>query len=433
MQQSVLFQFAMRMLQGGVLLLLCLFLLLPSPLPACAMSALIATDGHFLEDLRAQGAPESYYYFNDPWDYFGFVMANSRVSSNSDGYGVVSYSALSPLLSESRMWYKRVLDVEDFNHTYYTGNYLAHLPTAGNPPYDVLDRALDSVKAGNSEVITMLHARNASGMTLGNHPFYLHLNGHSYSFMHNGNATAARDFMIHEITRMYPQDDWFHSHPSNYFNCSDPYLWVDSEVLFHYIMLHVVATHYDLSRGIVKAMQGIRPYLDSSSYNFIMSDGIRLYAFRSTSSSSYQLSYKLGHGWIGIRTQSPYADEIRLRPLELVVFSRTADPLYINIDDDIFANPDTPASSRGITLSPNPVRCGNSITLTPEYPLTSGKETAIAEVYNTKGQILISSRLPGLVGGSPATLPLGSLSSGVYFCRIRSGGYATTIRFSVVK
>lgn len=413
----------------------CLFLLgIPNPLSACAMSAVISTSGNLLADFPAQGNNASYYHYNDPWDYFGFLMANSEPYSNSDGYGVVAYSTLSSRLQENDMWFKRIQDGDDFGNVYYTGDYLQGGLSATLPRYDVMDRALQLIQEPvNGVGIAMGHVRNASGLTMGNHPFWFHHARRTYSFMHNGNAGAARTFMIGEISAMNSEVDWFHLHPSNYFNDPNPYRWVDSEVLFHYVISHILACEGDITLGIVNAMLGIRQYLGSSSYNFIMSDGEKLFAFRGSSSSSYQLSYKEGDGWYGIRTKSPYANEIRLRPKELVILSRNAEPRHIMIEEYYGNEVTQQPNPLHITLSPNPASSRGSITLTPVYPFGSGKSPARMEIFNSRGQLLLSREVPNLDNGIPVNLSLGSMSSGIYFCRIRSGGYSTSVRFSVVK
>ncbi|MBP7310688.1 MAG: T9SS type A sorting domain-containing protein [Candidatus Cloacimonetes bacterium] len=435
MKQAIRSSISITRLPWGVLLLLCLvYLAFPASLSACAMSALIATDGHLLADFPSQGLPRSYYYYNDPWDYFGFVMANSHPYSNSDGYGVVAYPAISSRLQADDMWFKRVLQPLDFGNLYYTGDYLRGSLNSTYPRYDVMDRAMQSIRdPANSAAIVLAHVRSASGVTMGNHPFWFHRGRRSYSFMHNGNASSARNFMISEISSMNSEMAWFNIHPSNYFNDPNPLNWVDSEVLFHYVISHIINSGNDTTLGILNAMRGIRQFLNNASYNFIMSDGDKLYAFRSSASSSYQLSYKQGPGWIGIRTQSPYPDETKLRPQELVILSRSAEPRHILLLDYIDGIETQPVSPNRVSLSPNPASSGGIITLTPVYPLGSGKNAALVEIFNMKGQLLRSNEIPDLSSGMPVNLELGAMTSGIYFCRIRSGGYFTTIRFSVVK
>lgn len=46
-------------------------------LSACAMSALISVNGQALDQFPREGKALDFRDYNDPWDYFGFVMANS--------------------------------------------------------------------------------------------------------------------------------------------------------------------------------------------------------------------------------------------------------------------------------------------------------------------------------------------------------------------
>ena len=100
------------------------FWLAVAVLPACAMSAVIATEGNCLAEFPQQGSGNQYSQYNDPWDYLGFVMANSRPSTNSDGYGVVGYTGDSYQLEEQHKWFKRVVRPADFDAVYYTGSFV---------------------------------------------------------------------------------------------------------------------------------------------------------------------------------------------------------------------------------------------------------------------------------------------------------------------
>ncbi|MBW6514621.1 MAG: class II glutamine amidotransferase [Candidatus Syntrophosphaera sp.] len=316
--------------------LLCVFSLLPfGSLSACAMSALIAARGHTLDDFALRGPAAEYWLYDDPWDYFGMLMANSNAYSNNDGYGVAAYAENQPKLSASGMWYKRVLSFSDLNRVYYTGSYLnpdVHYDTEDG---DVLDTALNAIRGGEGQpVIVLGHVRSASGRTLGNHPFFFGYQKRTFSFMHNGFCDSARAFMIARIRQADPY--WFNLHPNNHFQDPDPLNWVDTEVLFHYIMSHVVARDGDVLSGLNHALLGLRSYLDSPTsgiYNFVMSDGERLYVYRSTprtgANSGYKLSYRsFGGQFYAVRTLGPQPGDTELEGRELVVFDRGRKPLH---------------------------------------------------------------------------------------------------------
>ncbi len=319
-----------------ILLLLALLCWFPLPrLSACAMSALISVQRSTLDDFPSLGSAANYTEYNDPWDYFAFVMANSTPYLNSDGYGVVAYRDGNPVLRSREMWYKRVTTPADFNATYYTGQYLEQGGQNLIWNHDVLDAALFGVQSGSgSPAIVLCHARNATGLTYGNHPFWFELGGRTFTFMHNGFCNSARAFMINRINQLNPGVNWFALHPSNHFGNANPLQWVDTEVFFHYLMCHISASQNDVLYGLNNALARLRPYLlnyQTGIFNFVMSDGSRLYVFRNspTEGSSHQLSYKVFPGqFIAVRTQYPGPRDIELKPLELVVLSRSEAPAH---------------------------------------------------------------------------------------------------------
>ncbi len=303
-------------------------------LEACAMSALIARRNCTLDTFPVVDQVPDYWDYNDPWDYFAFVMANSFEHYNDDGYGVAVWRDNDPVLRSRGMWYKRVLEQQDFGGTYYTGQYLQYGGQFGLWEQDILDQALLGVQSGEgAPVIALLHARNASGLTYGNHPFWFNYGGRSFGFMHNGVCNNARTFMINAVNQLHPDLDWFASYPSNHFNNHNPAQWVDSEVLFHYIMAHIMAAGGNVLSGLQSALRGIETYLisySSGAYNFIMTDGSQLYAFRNTPpNSSYRLSYRSLRGQIyALRTLVPDPEDTEIKQMELVVFSRTGKPRH---------------------------------------------------------------------------------------------------------
>ncbi len=429
--------------------------LLPwSALSACAMSALICVRGHILSDFPATGPASEFWAYDDPWDYFGFVMHNSAPGGNSDGYGVVAYPDQAGSLAPRNMWYKRVTSLDDFGSVYYTGNYLDPDPGETDQPPDVLDEALASVRGGSDRAaIVLCHARNASGLTLGNHPFWFEYRGRTFSFMHNGNCNTARSFMIARINELEPGGGWFLAHPSNYFHDMDPRRWVDTEVFFHYIMCHIVHSG-NVLLGLRQALSGLGAYLQDQHtgiYNFIMSDGGSLYVFRSTplsgANSSYKLCYKLFRDqFYGIRTQSPTADETELQLRELVVFSRSRKPEHY---------PDFPNSgprntpvylpqptergfqqnvAAGLTVSPNP--CLGSAFIRVGVKSAS---RLLLTVSNAKGQTVWKHSFevdrPGIASivwggaderGSP-------VAPGIYLVRAQAGDTVLTGRIALFK
>lgn len=414
--------------------------LLPGRIDACSMSAVITQNGQSLDEFPRVGKPADFRAYNDPWDYLSFTMANSTAGSNSDGYGVVAYPLKDSGLEQRLSWYKRVSCSADFGRTYYTGSYFGdNLGPAGET--EAFDEALDTIQNHGARIgIVMFHARNATSTTLGNHPFRFEYLNRSYSFMHNGYCNNARDFMINGIREM--NADWFEEHPSNHFADSDPYRWVDTEVFFHYIMSFIVAREGDTLDGMQRALAKLRPYLlqtSSGVYNFVMSDGEKLYVFRSSplsgGNSGYRLSYNGFPGkYYGIRTQTPQAGDKELRPRELVVFSENQEPVCY-VDFPQYEFPDQPPPPQHalrnklenlvtqVAISPNP--SSGSAQIRIALSTVSPVETRI---FNLKGEEVWHERTaekpPGIYSFSwdGCDLQGRALTAGVYLLRINAGG-----------
>ena len=444
-----------ELLKYAPLALCCLVLsLCVSALPACAMSAIISASNYTLDHFPQNGLSSAYAEYNDPWDYISFVMANSSEYTNEDGYGIVAYADGNPYLSPKRMWYKRVLESSDFGNVYYTGQYLQYSNQGAMWDFDILDSALFSLMNGeNPSAIVMCHARNASGYTYGNHPFWFQYRGRTYTFMHNGNCNAARTFMINQIHEMNPDENWFVRYPSNYFRQTDPNLWVDTEVMFRYIMCYIVANQGDVLEGMGNALAGIREFTEDSRtgvYNFIMSDGDKLYAFRSTplsgTNSGYRLSYKLFRDqFYGIRTQTPAEGDVELQPQELVIFSRNQNPChYPHIALDYIASPlmwqsSTPKNklenlAAGIFSSPNPFI--GSTTLRIKIPSPA---RLMVQIYNTKGEAIWKTQTQVHASGIATVQWNGTdnsgrrVAAGVYFIRAIVGAEISSGRIILLK
>ncbi len=418
--------------RAGCCLVLLLLVGYPSPqtLSACAMSALISREGHTLDEFAGVGPGEQYWHYDDPWDYFGFVMANSTSGFNNDGYGVVAYSDGNPQLAPNTRWYKRVKQSSDFNRTWYTGPYPG--PDDGaHSAWDVLDTALAELRDGPPRpAIVLCHARAASGHTFGNHPFTFEGEGKTFSFMHNGWCHGARNFMIERVRALDPE--WFKDHPSENFSEEDPLQWVDSELLFHYLLAHIAAAEGEVMAGLKKGLAGLRQQLEhpqSGSYNFVMSDGANLYLFRNTSAGSgYKLSYKAFKGFYAARTQYPGSGDIELKQLELVVLSRDRQPARYP-DFHLYAEEEGAADvSRDggdvlrLTVAPNPFAAITELRITGRAGQAFG-----AAIFDLRGRKVWSGTgvIPDMgireLGWDGRDSDEKRLAAGVYLVQVRVG------------
>lgn len=426
-----------------------------SPLSACAMSAMISVQGSTLDDFPLVGNPSEYWGYNDPWDYFGFVMANSNEYSNTDGYGVVAYRNNCAQLEARNMWYKRVTGPANFGMVWYTGHFLDYNYHTTDWNHDILDNALFSSMEGNdSPAIVMCHARNATGVTYGNHPFWFQRQRRTFTFMHNGYTSISRGYMISRVNEMNPQLNWWVAHPNNYFGNTDPTQWVDTEVFFHYVMNFVIAADDNVLQGVIDALADLRHYLSTHSngvYNFIMSDGSKLYVFRSTPQtgtySSYKLSYRAFPGkFYGIRTQTPGEEDIELKQMELVVFSRDDKPRHYTDFNSRTLSDSSPGEQEEVarqkprdvvpsaSVNPNPVKAlDGKIILRTEFPEDYWFKPCTAEIFNIRGQKVLASEWTVSQPITERLILIPGLADGVYLCRIRSGNYQNIIRFSVAQ
>jgi hypothetical protein len=139
------------------------------------MSAVIATEGNCLAEFPQQGSEEiSIRSTKTLGIIWVFVMANSRPSTNSDGYGVVGLLVIvinwKSSINGSRGWCgQQILTryiIPDLSSAKVLLDY--------SYPLDVLDLAMFQMKNPSQDIaIALCHARNATGVTLGNHPFWL--------------------------------------------------------------------------------------------------------------------------------------------------------------------------------------------------------------------------------------------------------------------
>ncbi|NQV16673.1 class II glutamine amidotransferase [bacterium] len=112
------------------------------------------------------------------------------------------------------------------------------------------------------------------------HPFiYVDPSGVEYSFAHNGD-------MNKEVLRDMIGDDWLAEHPPQTYGGGpwDASGWdyvVDSELFFFWIMKNIEESS-SIVNGIKQAMQELEVELSFDIKNFLMSDGIDLYAYRSS-------------------------------------------------------------------------------------------------------------------------------------------------------
>lgn len=294
---------------GSILVLL----VWQADLTACDMMALISINGQTIS-----GQLENPDVYNDPDDFFDFLKARSDSTLNNDGYGVIYYRENEVTFDSTQICYKTG------RNTWY-----------GDGEAEPLDAAIESIMdSTNNAVILLGHDRNGS-TGLGSHPFIFDWNDRSFIFMHNG--TVSSD--IKEAFMNYLGEDWFDQHPSQW---SGEYgtlnSFIDSELMFHYIMSFIIDNGGDVVSGIRQALNqydiGGFSIPDEFSdgipvINFIMSDGEKLYLFRNfyINGTTKNLSYEIyDSGFVGIKTQESLENQVP--PNTLVVFSHNEEPVH---------------------------------------------------------------------------------------------------------
>jgi len=360
---------------------------------ACDMSALVMKRNVFLSHFTHLLTDGNYTDYDLPQDYLAFVM-NRSMLYHRDGYGIIAYVQGRSKLTQENYWYKRVTS-NTVNQVYYTGNYFNY-----NQPADVFDNAYREISTGDySGSIIMCHARSASANPLapGNHPFRMEANNRTCSLMHNGFvSTSTRNFMINEI---YARDFlWFTEHKPNYTdfpNYADPAYWIDTEVLFNFLMCEITAYDYDVLSGLRSGLQKLTDYMKLSTnvVNFIFSDGQSIYVFRSTPvtgiNSNYRISYKYDpRGFFAVRTGYPSATETQLQKSELAVFNTDGTlSRYPNILSDQMMVPSRSGHDQTLTRTVSFPAAAEQIDISISFYLEEPANVKI-NVFNLKGQLV---------------------------------------------
>ncbi len=294
--------------------LIILYFFSHNPSHACDMIALISLSGYTIsEQIQVPGSS------NDPYDFFEFMKECSDSLSNDDGYGILYYKDGEIIVDSTQKWHKI-----GFNKWY------------GDGTEDPLDSAIDEIMTEENDAVFVLgHDRNGE-IGYGNHPFTFEWQDQTYTFMHNGTI-----YNNHKKAIMnYLGIDWFLLHHSNWNGqYGDINTFIDSELLLHYIMKHIIEYNGDVISGIYAALNntnvdGYNLQEEFSSgipvINFIFSDGISLYLFRNSRllNNTLNLSYDIiDSEFIGVKTQEPLNNVIL--PNTLVVISRNAEPMII--------------------------------------------------------------------------------------------------------
>ena len=259
--------------------------------------------------------------------------------------------------------------------------------------------------------------------------------------------------MLQRIREINPEQNWFVRHPSEYFGYTDPYQWVDSELLFHFIINHILLNNDDILAGLGAALWELMPWLDyegAPSFNFIMADGEKLYAFRNTPitglNSHYKLSYKgSAESYWAIRTLYPQPGDVSLNRLELVVFEGGRTPVHypglealkpdLSDPEGEITQPGKalPVFNPGLSLYPNPLSSSSrNLRLSVWMPELEGRASGSINIYNMRAQLVFSRTLIATDGKAMLGLMLPKLPAGLYLCSVKIGNQVRMAKFSIL-
>jgi hypothetical protein len=149
----------------------------------------------------------------------------------------------------------------------------------------LFDQAVLSIDTIGSHII-LAHVRHCTqGCCCGGcesipdpHPFYRHKNGKTWTFAHNG--SIPKSVLMNLIGEEYLAQNPPNGSGVPECNPSVPALVTDSELFFLLIMKHIELANWQINDGIISALIELISANNSSSLNFILSDGHVLWAFR---------------------------------------------------------------------------------------------------------------------------------------------------------
>ncbi|RLD60138.1 MAG: hypothetical protein DRJ01_10165 [Bacteroidetes bacterium] len=326
----------------------------------CDMVAMISKTGFSISTIE-MGTGD----YDDPDEFIDFLIDHSTGGTNPDGYGVTyidedgnfPYINTTNLVTEfysPQAWYVTAQDI--LANTYYydyvhNGNHYFTGP---------MEAARDAIKLDDNNVAIVLGHDRRSSTALGNHPFRFDYDANTtFQFMHNGGID---DDIKLALYNELGGASWFttNNHPSNWNTSYTQYnQFIDSEILFHWIMSNIIDNGGDVLSGIHDALTATiddgeidLEYEFSNPYyyyywhnvvNFVLTDGETLYLFRNGGNNwdHHLLSWQENdNDSYSVKTQTEL--ENGLNQFDCVVISRDEEPIVYNnffdLDIKVFAS-----------------------------------------------------------------------------------------------
>jgi hypothetical protein len=260
----------------------------------CDFIAFRSQDNLFVSDVVAESV-----------DFTDFLKDMSHPDHlNVNGYGVVYYND-GMIVDDTQKFYVTDYDLGD-DDCYHCGE-------SGE-----MNDAIDAIQEPDNHArIVLGHARNGTG-GVGNHPFTYDWNGKTYSLQHNGFLSP---FLKELLLNGMDADGWF-----DQYNPLGPWgnweghphfinTWIDSELLFFYLMTHIIDESGDVVAGLRTALTQQSYYgynileevlsTSENKLNFVLSDGESIFVFRNRVDSTHELSVRtFDSGIVGVATRN---------------------------------------------------------------------------------------------------------------------------------
>lgn len=181
--------------------------------------------------------------------------SSSYPNNNPHGWALISYNENSQTVSSQ--WRNAESSGNSFNSAYNSAAYLSAM----------------SQMLNQQPRIVLGHVRNATNAATQHmpdpHPFIMNFEGKDFSFIHNGAVNVST------LTTLVGQE-YLDEHPLHPYNGNI----IDSELYFYWIMKNIEEQNGDIQRGIKNALRSLTNNTSHSALNFVLSDGIDLYAYR---------------------------------------------------------------------------------------------------------------------------------------------------------
>ena len=221
-------------------------------------------------------------------------IGNQNVTNNE--------SDLDYILSEANYFQELGSDYDTWSLFYYNQElelvdlYRSEISSDIDTNYqNFLDQILN--EENNAKIIGG-HLRNptSGAFSIPNpHPFLFNYNNKSYSLIHNG--TISKSILLALLTENNSDSTWINNNPPNTFNNENWHSdsgWVnvvDSELLLFWIMKNIDMNEGTELESIIYSIQQLEAIHPNGEKNFIFSDGIYTYAYRSEDDELPDLYY----------------------------------------------------------------------------------------------------------------------------------------------